>query len=453
MLKKIRLKINSFFSEGHSRTLLAKKNIATSFLIKGGSIIVGLLLVPMTINYINPTQYGIWLTLSSIISWFSFFDIGLGNGLKNKLAETNALGQNEKSQVYVSTTYAILSIISLLVFLLFLCVNPFLSWAKILNTSNYDGNSLNEVALIIVGFFCLSFVIQIINTILTANHKPAIASLIGFVGSFFSLVIIFVITKYTDSSLINLVLVLAGIPLIVQIVYTFFLFRTSLKIITPKFNRIDFKYANELLSIGGVFFIIQIGALVLFQTDNIVITQLFGPKEVTIFNIAYKLFSVILMVFTIVITPFWSAFTDAYAKNDLEWIQDIITKMQKYWILLIVLTVCLLFLSPVIFKLWLGNSVKIPFTLSIAMTVYVIAYAWQTIHVFLLNGIGKIRLQLYLVVISAVVNIPLAIFFGNKIGLAGITLSNAFLFIIMGIVFSIQCKKILNKKATGIWLK
>lgn len=453
MFKKIQLQFNTFFSEGHSRTLLAKKNIATSFLIKGGSIVVGLLLIPMTINYVNSTQYGIWLTLSSIISWFSFFDIGLGNGLKNKLAETNALGQNEKSQIYVSTTYGILSIISLLVFFIFLCFNPFLNWAKILNTTNYDGQSLNDVALIVVGFFCISFVFQLINTILTANHKPAIASLIGFVGSFFSLVVVFLLTKSTDSSLINLVLVLAGIPLVVQILYTIFLFKTSLKIISPKFKWIDFKYAKELLSIGGVFFIIQIGALVLFQTDNIVITQLFGPKEVTTFNIAYKLFSVIIMIFTIMITPFWSAFTDAYAKNDLEWMQGVITKMQKYWLVLIAITIFLLILSPLIFKWWLGDSVKIPFSLSIAMTVYVIAYAWQTIHVFLLNGIGKIRLQLYLVVLSAVVNIPLAIILGNKIGLAGITLSNALLFIIMGIIFSAQCKKILNKSASGIWIK
>lgn len=453
MLKKIKLKFNSFFSEGHSRTLLAKKNVAISFLIKGGSIFIGLIVVPLTINYISPTQYGIWLTLSSIISWFSFFDIGLGNGLKNKLSETNALGQNEKGQVYVSTTYAILILISFFVFLLFLCINPFLNWKDILNTSNYEGESLNLVALTIVSFFCISFVIQLINTILAANHKPAKSSLISLIGSLFSLILIFILTKYTDPSLIKLVLVLAGVPLIVQVISSVWLFRTSLISIAPKFKLIDFKYAKELLSVGSVFFIIQIGALVLFQTDNIVITQLFGPKEVTIFNIAYKLFSVIIMVFTIIITPFWSAFSDAYTKKDMDWIKGVITKMQKYWLLLIVLTICLLLISPFVFQLWLGDSVKIPFTLSVAMTIYVIAYTWQTIHVFLLNGIGKVRLQLYLVVISAVVNIPLAIFLGKKIGLAGITFSNAILFIIMGIIFSIQCKKILNNSASGIWLK
>ena len=446
-------KTKAFFSQGHSRTILAKKNIAASFLIKGGNILIGLLLVPMTISYISPTQYGIWITLSSIISWFNFFDIGLGNGLKNKIAEANALEQNEKGQIYVSTTYAILAIISLFVFLLFFFINPYLNWEKILNAPNNINQSLNDVALIIVGFFCISFVIQLINTILIANHKPAKSSLISLIGSFLSLIIIYIITKITEASLIKLVLVLAGVPLFVQVIFSIWLFKTSLKMLSPKFKLINFEYAKSLLSIGGLFFIIQIGALVFFQTDNIIITQLYGPKEVTTFNIAYKLFSVVVMIFTIILTPFWSAFTDAYAKNDLEWIKSVISKMQYYWLILIVITICILAISPFIFKWWLGDSVIIPFTLSIAMTIYVIAFSWQTIHVFLLNGIGKIKLQFYLVIISAIINLPLSILFGSWWGLPGVISANTLVFIIMGVIFSIQVSKIFKHKASGIWGK
>ena len=118
-----------------------------------------------------------------------------------------------------------------------------------------------------------------------------------------------------------------------------------------------------------------------------------------------------------------------------------------------VFTITALFMSPTIFKWWVGPNINIPFSLSIAMTVYIIAYGWQTIHVYFLNGIGKIRLQLYLLVVSGLINIPIAIFFGKRIGLAGITLSNTILFIILGILFSIQVKKIINRNAKGIWNK
>ncbi len=59
------------------------------------------------------------LQLSSIVGWFSFFDIGLTQGLRNKFAEAKAKGDDELAQVYVSTTYAILAMIFFAVWALF----------------------------------------------------------------------------------------------------------------------------------------------------------------------------------------------------------------------------------------------------------------------------------------------------------------------------------------------
>ena len=85
----------SFFTQGNKRTLRAKKNITVSFISKAISILIGFIIVPLTLSYIGEVEYGIWLTIASIISWFSFFDIGLGNGLRNKLAEALAKDDQE----------------------------------------------------------------------------------------------------------------------------------------------------------------------------------------------------------------------------------------------------------------------------------------------------------------------------------------------------------------------
>src|SRR5674476_825157 len=130
-------------SRGHERSVKAKKNILLSIVIKGLSILISLVLVPLTIHYVNPTKYGIWLTLSSIITWFSFFDIGFGHGLRNKFAEALAKGEEELARIYVSTTYAILCIIIGIVLILFLCINPFINWAKILNTTQEMAGELS----------------------------------------------------------------------------------------------------------------------------------------------------------------------------------------------------------------------------------------------------------------------------------------------------------------------
>ncbi|RPI73979.1 MAG: polysaccharide biosynthesis protein [Ignavibacteriales bacterium] len=445
--------ILGLITKGHERSIKAKKNILASFIIKGLSIAISLVLVPLTINYVNPSRYGIWLTLSSMVSWFSFFDIGFGNGLRNRFAEALAKGQDELARIYVSTTYAILSIIIGIVLILFLIINRYLDWSKILNTTPEMAGELSILAGIVFVFFCLRFIFQLLATVLTANQEPAKASFFDFLGSFFSLIIIFILTKTTSGNLIYLGTALSFAPVFVLVFFSIWFYSRDYKRYAPSFKYVKLGFARNLMSLGIKFFIIQIAALVLFNTNNIIITQLLGPEEVTTFNVSFKLFSVVTMIFFIIATPLWSAFTDAYVKSDFEWIKSVLSKMRKIWYLLIIFSIMILSASPLIYKLWVGDSVKVPFALSVAMCIYGIVYIWQTIHVFLLNGIGKIKLQLYLVIFTGLINIPLAIFLGKKIGLVGISLTSILLFIFMGIFFSIQTQKILNKTAVNIWNK
>ncbi len=146
-------KIKQFFV-GSERTIKAKKNIIASLLVKMLSIIISLLLVPVTLNYLNSYEYGVWLTLSSILVWINYFDIGLGNGLRNRLTEALAIGDYEKGRIYISTTFAILLILMLTIYLLYAFLQHFISWKSILNIStNHAFTDLNYLVLIVFAFF------------------------------------------------------------------------------------------------------------------------------------------------------------------------------------------------------------------------------------------------------------------------------------------------------------
>ena len=92
-------------SVDNKRTKGIVNNIGLSMIGRLVTTIVSFLVVPLTIDYINPTQYGIWLTLSSIIGWVAIFDMGLGQGFRNRFAEARALGDDTLAHQYVSTTY------------------------------------------------------------------------------------------------------------------------------------------------------------------------------------------------------------------------------------------------------------------------------------------------------------------------------------------------------------
>ncbi|HOP12476.1 MAG TPA: LPS biosynthesis flippase, partial [Lentimicrobium sp.] len=102
-MKKLLLRYIERFNSGHSRSVKARKNILASFFIKGVSIIVGFIFVPLLIGYLGEVEYGIWITMSSILAWVNYFDIGLGNGLRNRFAESLAKGEHQMARIYVST--------------------------------------------------------------------------------------------------------------------------------------------------------------------------------------------------------------------------------------------------------------------------------------------------------------------------------------------------------------
>lgn len=445
--------ITGFFTQGNPRSINAKKNILLLAIIKGCSIAISLVLVPITIHYVNPTRYGIWLTLSSIVGWFGFFDVGLGHGLRNKFAEAVTMGKDELARIYVSTTYAILSLIIIVLLIIFFCINPFLNWSRMLNTPSEMAGELSILALIVFVFFCIQFVLRLMTTILTASQQPAKASVFELFGSMLSLSIIFILTKVSSGNLIYLGTVLSITPVLVLTSSSIWFYTHQFKKYAPALKYVKFRYANDLMGLGIKFFLLQIAGVVLYQTSNIIIANLFGPSQVTPYNVAYKYFSIIPMAFSIIMMPFWSATTEAWIKKDFAWIKNAINKLIIIWILFTVAAIIMLMFSKFIYRIWVGNEVQVPLSISVVIAAYVILNGWCNIYSAFQNGVGKIRLQLYFAIFGTIVNIPLAVFLGKHLGIYGVILSTCLLSIVNAIWSPIQYLKLINDKAKGIWNK
>ena len=171
--------LTSFFTQGNKRTLRAKRNITVSFISKAISIMISFIIVPLTLGYVGRVEYGIWMTISSIIAWFSFFDIGLGNGLRNKLAEALAKEDTEIAKVYISSSYALIVGIAFLMFSGFYVASNFISWNAALNTDIVSNAELFKIVVVVFFFFCLGFVLKLLSSILQALQKYALNDVIG----------------------------------------------------------------------------------------------------------------------------------------------------------------------------------------------------------------------------------------------------------------------------------
>ena len=438
---------------GESRNRMLLRNVLFSGILKVVGLLTSLFIVPVTINYLNNEVYGIWMTTTSILYWITTFDIGLGNGMRNYLAEALATNDTMLGKKYISTTMLLLSLIALSMAIVLLYPLITINFNSFFNTNAIAGNELRMAVVIAVGFTLMNFVLKNIGMIFVAMQKYAINDLLSISGNVIALIIIYILTKVTTGNLVLVVLaytmtscvafLLAAIPL--------FWKHPELK---PSLRFFDKSLGKKIVGKGLGFFVIQISScLVIFGAANFFITQSCGPAAVTTYNIAYKFFNLLVIAYTIILAPMWNAYTDAYVKGDMQWIKATFNKALKFWVLSICGGLGMLLICNLFYKLWIGNMVNVPLSVSASTLVYVCFFNLNNCATYLINGLNKIFVQIIISLAVTALYIITVLAFGRKLGVEGIVLSMAASYAVMSVVHLYQCRKLINGKARGIWNK
>ena len=444
---------SKLFGQSLSRSARLKQNVAVSLLVKVGSILCSLVMVPVAIDFVNDVQYGIWLTISSIVAWMSFFDIGFTNGLRNKLAEAFAFKDNGLAKIYVSTTYFILSVIFFFLALLLLLLVQIFDVSSLLNiSSGYEAELKVSLSILIV-YFCVTFVLRILSIVVIADQRPAYSSFIDFLGQLLSLAAILIFRNHVDGSLTVLSYCLCLPPLAVWVFFTFYCYAKRYRHCSPSVKSIRMEYSSRLLTLGVKFFVIQIAALIQFQTANILIARLYSMGEVTQYNIAYKYFNVLYMFFMIVLQPFWSAVTDAYAKGDFDWIKSMVKKYLRVVAMMLGGGLLMLVLSDFVYNIWIGEAVHIPFSLSAWMMVYFLTTIFGAVFVYFVNGIGALRIQYYSSLVSPLLFFALVMLMckWGGMGMYSILIASVVANFNGLFLAPMQYFKVIIKREKGVW--
>lgn len=440
-------------NSGSFRSVLIKKQALYAFIAKMLDAFFSFLLIRITLTYLNEYEYGLWITLSSILTWINCCDIGFGNGLKNKLSEALALNDVDLGRQYVSTAFAAIIAIAMIIFAVYVLVAPIIDWNKILNVSNTIPK-LNLYVSLIVLMFLFNFVLKLLGAIYSAQMLTSVGQTIHLAGVVLSLIIIYILTLFKkQGSFIEVSFIHCFASLFIYLLlypYTFYVRYSRLRPSFKFFRRFMFK---DLIQLSWQFFLIQIATVVFFVATNLIIAQLFSPEYVTPYNIANKYYSFLHISACVLWAPIWPAATNAYVQNDISWLRSSFRKNMLVFGGVFLLFIIMFFLAPFVFKIWLGDNVSISPQLSFVVMMQSVILSYGSFICYYINGIGKIRLQLYGYWFCTVFY-PLLCWWASKsFEVPGIVGSVCVVLFPLYILLTVQFFKIISGKAKGIWMQ
>ena len=432
---------------------MLRKHIVGSLGLKLVNTFIGFFAVPLYLSYLTQSGYGIWLTVNGAVQWFGIMDLGLGNGLRNRLAESWAKGESHEAQSYFSTATVLISGIALFLLGAFLLVFPHVNWAHLFNAPEKWAGQTRILVLLVFIFFCVQLVMQLIKMAVMADQRPTLNQLMNTGASVAGLVAVIWLKETTAPSLVKLALWTTSWNALIPLVAGIILFSGRYRKIRPALKAVDFSQTHSLLSLGFRFFIMQIAAMVVMMTDNFIITRICGPNEVPPYNIAYRYFGVILMIFNLATAPYWSAFTEAYVQGDKEWISQQVKKVMRWWMGVAALIFVMWWISDWVYAVWLQNQLVIPDTISALMALFVLANTAASIYGNFVSGAGKVQIAYYHAIFVMIINIPLSIWFAGPLGMgpAGVILANLLGSLPRVVLLPSQYRKLMRGTARGLW--
>jgi O-antigen/teichoic acid export membrane protein len=217
-----------------------------------------------------------------------------------------------------------------------------------------------------------------------------------------------------------MVFAMAGVPLLATLLNGVVLFGIRRPWLWPRAKAVSFPVARYILRTGFLFLVLQLAVALGYQSDNLVISHFLGADYVPQYSVPTRLFTIVPMLLSFVLSPLWPAYGEAIARRDTFWIKRTFMRSVKLaFAVNCVPAVLLVLFGRSIIHLWVGAEVYPSFALLLGLGIWAILNSLSAPIAMLLNGTNAVGVQVVCASLMAVSNIVLSIVLVQKIGVAG----------------------------------
>jgi len=277
-----------------------------------------LISVPLTVSYLGKERFGLWMTISSVITLLSFADLGMGNGLLNAISAAHGRDDRDAARRYVSGAFFMLSGMALGIGALFAIFHPITPWPRVFNvTSLLAMKEAGPAMAVFFACFAVGLPLGVARSVQVGYQEGFANHLWAMLGALLGLGGLLVAIRLR-AGLPWLVLAMSGGPVLALFLNSVVVFGWTHTALLPRWQAFDWESTSGIFGTGVLFLVLQILTLIGSSSDNLIIAHALGPSAVAGYAVVFKLFSVTLIAqhFT---SPLWPAFGEAMVRKDHAW--------------------------------------------------------------------------------------------------------------------------------------
>lgn len=407
------------------------KNVGTNWLLTGLQILTLLYLTPFVVHALGKDENGVWVTIVSLTGFLGLFVLGIPMAAVRHIAEAAARKDVEGTNRAISTCLGICVTLGAGALLIGAGLFGFFELAYLRGEewSGLSDHAVNDARIafgIVVVQVALGFAMRLPYGIFDAHHDFVLRNLI-MAGELALRLVLTVGLLSLDASLWVLALV--------QVACTVFEFVVCRAVIARRYPALSFSLASfdrglvrSVLSFSVFALLLNVGSMLAFRTDAMVIGASLDSAQVTFYDMGNKFFEPLTMLILGIAMVVMPKATELRANGLDAELEHLLLKWSKVALSLVLLVgIYLLVLGPEFLGMWIGPEYEGPSgrVLQVLMLSFLVFLPVRGVALPILLGVGRPAVPAIGIVAMGVVNVAISIALVRGMGILGVALGTA----------------------------
>jgi len=297
------------------------------------SSLINFIIIPISLNYWRTEKYGIWALITTVLVYLNVSNLGLNTAASMLIAKNSDIKNKFK---ILKRTRNIFVISVFVMFICFLILNfSAENWISLLGRIPDTLKSETRWASFIFGiFYLINLPFSLLTSAFFGFQKAYVDNIFSFLATLGNLVTLLIVIMI-KGSLITFAAITGVVTLCLNFgkftYFYFFIFKKHKIELTVDLDKNEndqnpetgYKY----IFVSGMrFFFMAIAGMVIWNTDNFVISHFLGIKEVTPFAVTFKIYYILFSMLAMLNNALLPILAKELGNDNWEWTNNIYHK-------------------------------------------------------------------------------------------------------------------------------